>query len=128
MAANTVTGGILQVIYLLARMTLEILGLAAIAYWGWRIGGEGLQRIAVVATLLVLTMALWGIFRVPNDPGPAPVAVPGILRLGLEVVLFGFAAWTLFDADALRMGWGFAALVILHYLISLPRILWLVKQ
>lgn len=30
---------------------------------------------------------LWATFRVPNDPGRAPVPVPGIVCLALELAL-----------------------------------------
>lgn len=81
--------------------------------------GLGLPLIAAV---------LWGTFRVPNDPGKAPVAVPGILRLFLELAYFGAASWALFASGQPLWGYGFAGLVLFHYLISYDRILWLLRQ
>jgi hypothetical protein len=41
--------------------------------------------------LPLIAYAIWGIFRVPNDPGKSPVAKSGVIRLAYEVVFFGFA-------------------------------------
>ena len=39
--------------------------------------------------LAAFAATLWGTLRVPGDPGPAPVAVPGAVRLLLELGFFG---------------------------------------
>ena len=63
-----------------------------------------------------------------NDPGKAPVAVPGILRLLFELVLFAFATWALFDASFETAAWILGIVVALHYISSYDRILWIIKQ
>jgi hypothetical protein len=65
---------------------------------------------------------------VDNDPGKAPVRVPGRVRLVLELVYFGFAVWALIDAGAVTAGWILGGTVIVHYLLSLDRVIWLLKQ
>jgi hypothetical protein len=68
---------------------------------------------------------------VPHDPsrsGAAPIAVPGLLRLVLELTVFGFAIWALSDMDAARLSWALGLAVIIHYLASYDRLLWLIKQ
>ena len=62
------------------------------------------------------------------DSGSAPVPVPGLLRLALEMGFFGVAAWALYD-----MGFGtltaiFGTAVVLHYLLLYDRLTWLVRQ
>jgi hypothetical protein len=69
-----------------------------------------------------------GTFRVDNDPGKAPVRVPGVVRLALELAYFAFAVWALFDAGATTAGWILGAAVFVHYLISYDRIIWLLKR
>jgi Protein of unknown function (DUF2568) len=76
----------------------------------------------------LIAAALWGTFRVPNDPGSAPVAVPGILHLSLELALFAFATWVLYDAGYSRLSAIFGIIVLLHYAISYDRIAWLIRQ
>jgi hypothetical protein len=58
-----------------------------------RVGSLGGERLLGIG-LPLLAMALWGTFRVPGDPGDAPVAA----RLALELVEFGAATWLLIDA------------------------------
>ena len=67
----------------------------------------------------------------PDDPsrsGGAPVPVPGILRLVLELGLFVSAVLCLRAVSLERWGAGLAVVVILHYAASYDRILWLVRQ
>ena len=76
-------------------------------------------------------MALWGIFAVPNDPsrsGNAPVAIPGVMRLVLElsILLGGAYAWYLGGFTVVAAV--FTALVVFHYLLSIERIIWLLQQ
>jgi hypothetical protein len=69
----------------------------------------------------VIAAVLWGVFRIPNDPNPAPVQVPGIVRLILELGLFGFAIWALLDLGHINLSMTMGLLVILHYLLSYDR-------
>lgn len=112
---------------LAVRFLLELAAWAAIGLWGWQ-KGEGWTRFLLAAGLPLLTMALWGVFRVPNDPGKAPVAVPGALRLALELAFFSFATWALFDRNLTAFGWTLGVVTLLHYLTSYDRVLRLIKQ
>lgn len=109
------------------RFLLELVGLVAMGYWGWHLGEGGLRWIWMLGVPLIAAL-LWGTFRVDNDPGKAPVRVPGGVRLVLELVYFGFAAWGLHDAGAILAGWLLAGLVLLHYVVSYDRVLWLIRQ
>ncbi len=73
-------------------------------------------------------MALWGTLRVPGDPGDAPVAVPGPVRLTLELAEFGAAAGLLMAAGRPALGIGLAVVVVLHYAVSYDRITWLLAR
>lgn len=98
--------------------------------WGWR-QGEGGWRFVLAVGLPLLAAILWGIFAVPHDPsrsGTAPIAVPGLLRLGLELAIFAFATWALADIGATKLSWILGLAVIIHYLASYDRLLWLIKQ
>jgi hypothetical protein len=78
-----------------------------------------------------LGAVLWGVFAVPGDrsrSGDAPVPVPGILRLLLELLLFGFAAWCLYDAGLVLLANIFGIVVLVHYIISYDRIIWLLRK
>jgi len=111
-------------INLALRFLLELAIWAAMGYWGWTQHG-GMWRWMWAIGLPLLAMALWGTFRVPNDPGKAPVPVPGAVRLTLEGVEFGTAAWLLVAAGRPGLGNSFAIVVLLHYAVSYDRIYWL---
>lgn len=112
------------------RFILEIVALVAIGYWGWT-RGSGAVRYLLTIGLPLLAAVMWGVFAVPGDrsrSGSAPVPVPGWLRLSLELGLFGFAVWGLYDAGAATAAWLLGAVVVVHYAVSYDRILWLLKH
>jgi hypothetical protein len=113
-------------INLALRFLLEIIALVILGIWGWR-AGEGWMRFVLALGIPVGAAALWGTFRVPNDPGKAPVPVPGIVRLTLEMIYFGFATWALYDMGTTLLSWIFGLVVILHYMASSDRIRWLIS-
>ncbi len=79
----------------------------------------------------MIAAAIWATFAVPDDPsrsGQAPVPIPGILRLVLELSLFGFAAWALYDAGSQMLALIIAGLTIIHYALSYDRVAWLIRQ
>lgn len=113
---------------LLLRFLLELTALGFAGFWGWKTGGAGFRRYLLSIGAVVLLAALWGTFRVPGDPGKAPVAVPGLVRLVLEMFFFAAATWAAYISVSARAGLIFGAIVSLHYLISYDRILWLLRQ
>ncbi len=112
------------------RFILELIALYAVGFWGWT-KFDGLLHYLAGIGLPLLAALLWGTFRVPGDAsanGKAPVAVPGGLRLLLELGLFIFAAWGLLDAGAVTAAYVFGGVSLFHYLISYDRVLWLLKR
>jgi hypothetical protein len=107
-------------INLVVRFALEIAMLISLGYWGWHLSGTWIKYIEAVG-LPVTAAILWGVFRIQNDPKPAPVEIPGILRLVLELGLFAFATWALYDLGFIRLSMIMAVMVILHYLVSYDR-------
>lgn len=115
---------------LAVRFLLELCALAAIAYWGWT-QHSGLLRYLLAIGGPLVAAVLWGTFRVPDDgssSGRAPVPVPGLVRLVLELAFFTFAAWGLYDAGQTLLALILAGVVVLHYLLSYNRIAWLLRQ
>ena len=73
----------------------------------------------------------WGAFAVPNDRsrgGAGLVPVPGRVRIALELALFGFAVWALFEVGAAVLGWALGVAVAVHYVVSLDRLVWLIGK
>ncbi len=112
---------------LAVRFILELIALFSLGYWGWQ-QGDGLLRLLWAVGAPLLAALLWGIFRVPGDPGDAPVAVPGVVRLLGEGAFFAFAVWAQRSAFPAPVAWIFGVAVLVHYAISYDRILWLLGQ
>src|SRR3972149_5816006 len=111
-------------INLAVRFLLEIAALAAIGYWGWS-KGEGALRFVLALGLPIIAAVLWGTFRVPGDDsasGQALVAIPGVLRLLLELAMFAFATWGLYDAGAIQLAWILGVVALVHYAVSYDRV------
>lgn len=114
-------------INLLVRFLLEISALIALGAWGLQ-EGDGFMRFALGIGVPLVAATFWGTFRVPNDPGKAPIAVPGYIRLIYEIIFFGFAIWALFNIGYTTVGWIFLIITFIHYVVSYDRILWLLNQ
>ena len=106
------------------RFGLEVAALGALAYWGWT-AAAGTPGAVLAVALPLVAAALWGTFRVPNDPGPAPVAVPGAVRLGLEWALFGLAGVGLAVAGRPTLAAVLVIATTLHYVLARDRVRWL---
>ncbi|MBS1521089.1 MAG: YrdB family protein [Bacteroidetes bacterium] len=112
-------------INLAVRFLLEIAMLIALGCWGWHL--NGIWRYIGAAGLPLTAATLWGIFRIPNDPKPAPIVIPGMLRLILELGLFGLASWALYDLGYLTLSLIMTVIVIIHYAVSYDRT-WVMLQ
>jgi len=111
------------------RFCLEIGVLIAVGMWGWQ-QTDGWMRWVIAIGLPLVLSVIWGVFNVPGDPsrsGAAPVAVPGVVRLLIEAAFFTFGAWALMSLGYRTFGGVFIIVVIVHYLVSFNRILWLLK-
>ena len=112
------------------RLLLELIAITSFGIWGYH-QSETATGV-LLAILLPLGFAvLWGVFAVRDDPnrsGKTVVQTPGIIRLPLELGLFGVAAWMLLDLDYSRIALIFGATTAIHYILSYDRIAWLLKQ
>lgn len=117
-------------IHLMLRFLLELCVLAVAGYWGWTVS-DGLTRVLLLFGMPILLAIVWGAFAVPNDPsrsGRAPIPVPGVLRLLLELANFAFGVWAFYAVQLPALGLILGALVVLHYILSYRRVTWLVRQ
>jgi len=115
---------------LAVRFLLELTALTATGIWGWK-QSDGWIRFILAFGIPVIVAAIWGTFAVPNDPsrsGKAPVAVPGIIRLVIELAIFTLAIWTLQDVGVIILSWILCIIVVVHYIMSYDRIMWLIKN
>ncbi len=115
---------------LAVRLVLELAALIAMGAWGWQLT-DGWLRFVLALAIPIGAAVLWGTFAVPNDPsrsGRAPIVTPGIIRLVLELAVFGFGTWALLQIGLDRLAWIMSTIVVVHYIVSYDRILWLVRH
>ena len=99
------------------QFLLEIAALVSIGYWGWT-RHSGLSRGLTAIGLPILVAILWAIFRVPDESGSALIAIPALLRLGLEIGSFGLAAICLYTAGKQDAAILLDVIVIAQYVFS----------
>ena len=117
-------------INLTIRFLLELSALVSTGLWGWKQSDGWLQFVLSIGIPIILA-AIWGTFAVPNDPsrsGSAPIVTPGIIRFAIEIGVFAFAAWSLYDIDLNKLSLALGIIVILHYIVSYDRIIWLMSH
>jgi len=117
-------------INLAIRFLLEIVALVSAGMWGWKQSDGWLRTLLAIAIPVVLA-AIWGTFAVPDDPsrsGSAPIITPGVIRLAIELGIFVFATWALYDIGLAKAGSILGTIVFLHYLVSYDRIIWLLSH
>ena len=114
----------------IVRFILELIAIVAFGIWGYHQSETGIRIL--LAILLPLGFALlWGVFAVKDDPsrsGKTVVQTPGIIRLLLELSLFGAAAWMMLDLNYSLVALIFGLTVVIHYFTSFDRLAWLLKQ
>lgn len=118
----------LQMVNNAFHFVLELAAAAALVYWGFHSGDIFWKKILLGVILPLAALTVWGVFRVPGDPGPATVAVPGWLRLILELGLLTLAGFALAAAGKPGLAQVYGVAVLINYVIMYERILWLLKQ
>jgi hypothetical protein len=117
-------------INLAIRFILELSALVSVGVWGWR-QNDGWLRFVLAIGIPIILAAIWGTFAVPEDPsrsGGAPIVTSGIVRLIIELAFFGIAVWALYDMGFIKISIALGIIVILHYIFSYDRIIWLLSQ
>jgi len=112
------------------RFVIELTGIITFGMWGYSLS-DSAAGIVLAILFPLLFAVLWGVFAVRGDPsrsGKTVIQTPGILRLILELALFGAAISMLLDMGYRPAGWLLLVGVLLHYIISFDRILWLLKK
>ena len=73
------------------RFVLELAAIVTFGFWGYH-QSDSWTSILLAIGLSALFAILWGVFAVRDDPsrsGKTVVRTPGLIRLILELALFG---------------------------------------
>lgn len=115
---------------LLVRFLLELAGVAGLFRLG-AVLGDGGSGIALGVVLAAAGIAGWGVFNVPGDrsrSGKAPVAVPGPVRLIVELAVLGIGAVGWWLAGPVGFAWAYTIALVAHYALSWDRLAWLLSS
>lgn len=115
----------------LVRLVVELASLAGLAWWGWTLGDGGLAGIALALLFVFLAAALRGALGTPGDPARGakpPVAVPGWLRLALELVILAVTAYAIWVSVSRAASETFLTVAVVLYVVTWDRSLWLLRH
>ncbi|TJY33885.1 YrdB family protein [Pontimicrobium aquaticum] len=115
---------------LFIRFLLEIFALYSIGMWSWRLTDIWFRYILVISIPLIIILIWWG-FAVPNDPsrsGKSPIPTNGLIRLIIELSIFGFAVLALNNIGNNIASIVLGVSVLIHYLVSYNRVFWLLSK
>jgi hypothetical protein len=95
------------------RFLLELGTLGALAYWGFKTGSGVLAKTALGIGAPLVAAVVWGTFVSPN----APVQLPGLLVLILQVLVFGSAAAGLVATGHRTLALVFGVIVVINAIL-----------
>lgn len=93
------------------RFIVELLGIIAVASWGWQTGPEGIGRIALAVGAVVAMIAVWTFVVAPKADNPLSQEVRDVIGTGLLLL----AAAGLATAGRPQLALIFAAIVIVDW-------------
>lgn len=74
---------------LAVRFLLELAAVAAIVYWGWRLGGEGLSGLVFGMALATALVLIWWRLIAPNARSPIPSDIRPMVGSGILLLAAG---------------------------------------
>ena len=113
----------------IVRFFLEVAAYASMAMWGWGLSSS-LPGFVTGPGIPIIAALVLGAFAVPGDSirdRKPPIAVSGIVRLGLEIAFFLFAVLILY---VMEMTVSAAVLFVVacgHYVADRDRVNWLLR-
>jgi hypothetical protein len=108
---------------------LELAAIASLGAWAWHTT-SGTLRVPATIGLPLLAAAAWGTFATARAQvsGTSVVEIPGVLRLGLELLILGGAALALFDMGSKTPAMFYSAVLVLQLLMTKDRLWWLLNH
>ena len=94
------------------RFLVEVLGIVAVAFWGWQTGPDGIGRIALAVGAAVGLIIVWAFVVAPKADDPLGQPARDIIGTGLLLV----AAAGLAVAGQPRLAVVFAVVIVVDWL------------
>lgn len=98
---------------LLLRFLLELCALGAVGYWGFKTGSGMAAKIGLGIGAPLVVALVWAVFVSPQ----APVQLPLVLSLLLQVLVFGSAAAALGATGHRTLALEFAIIVVINAIL-----------
>jgi len=95
------------------RFLLELCALGALGYWGFKTGDGLIAKIILGIGAPLVAVVVWGTFVSPQ----APVQLPGLVVLVLQVLVFGSAAAGLAAAGHRTLALVFGMIVVINAIL-----------
>jgi hypothetical protein len=95
------------------RFLLELCALGALGYWGFKTGDATITKIVLGVGAPLVAAIVWGTFVSPG----APVQLPGLLVLVLQVLVFGSAAAGLVVTGHRTLALVFGVIVVINAIL-----------
>jgi Protein of unknown function (DUF2568) len=95
------------------RFLLELCALGALGYWGFKTGSGLIAKIGLGIGAPLVAAVVWGTFVSPQ----APVELPRLIVLLLQVLVFGLAAAALVATDHRTLALVFVVIVVVNAIL-----------
>jgi Protein of unknown function (DUF2568) len=95
------------------RFLLELCALGALGYWGLKTGNGTITKVALGVGAPLVAAVVWGTFVSPQ----APVQLPGLMVLILQVLVFGSAAAALVATGHRTLAVVFVVIVVINAIL-----------
>jgi uncharacterized protein DUF2568 len=95
------------------RFIVELLGVGAVAYWGWQTGPDGIGRVALALAATAAFVVVWAFVVAPKADNPLSQPTRDVIGTGLLLL----AAGGLAVAGQPGFAAAFAAIVVIDQLV-----------
>ena len=112
------------------RFLLEVMAILSMICWGVK-QDVGAIKYFYILGIPIIMMLIWSFLAVPGDmsrSGKAPIPISGPLRLFIEISFFTIAVLMMSAISQPKVWLGYLILLLLHYVLSYERIIWLLKN
>lgn len=101
---------IIKGINVAVRFLLELCALGALGYWGFQTGSTAITKAGLGIGAPLVAAVVWGMMVAPQ----ASISTPDVVRLGLELCVFGAAVAALVVSGRSEIAWILAVVYVVN--------------